>query len=547
MNTDKHRYKNQTGQPKTIKKILFLSVSICVYLWLIFLSSCSSKPTDVRALVPADSLVYLETNDLAAALQPIIDSKPFTEVAKNKPDLSALKGVQLAVAVTGFETSEEKVNEEQSIGRVQPRFVAIADTHAFHFQAVGFAEQKLGSFVAKIYDSEPTIDKSEKNGGKYFTWTAADGRKAYALVIDSLIYFGNDESAIDKCLATKRGETDSIIKIGKIHPADPQTLASGYVSTDGIAQIANIVGLKFASEASEDSEVQSAIAGIVPQLLRNSITDISWTASNTNEGIEDKYLISMPYQVADVFNEALAPDSSADSELIVHVPANVPSATFYNFRDLQIAWRSAIGIVKKQIDAVPSGFIEQLSPILFASYAIHDPDSFLKVARPKLLALNFSHEGDLPVICAKTGNLISSQRSLVSFQSHFEEPNAHGVLTWFDDQLELAAKFAGDELAVGNDEGVGRAFNSELANSGYNANDINLQKFAQSNAAITTLTHTKTDAIAIVDIISQRKGDRIKSISTSYAETNFTKVGIERRTVSDFGLIGSIIAQLGQD
>src|SRR5213080_763949 len=68
--------------------------------------SCSSRPTDMRSLVPADTLVYLETNDLGAAIQPIIDSKPFTEVAKYKPDLSAIKGVQLAVAVTGFEMAE---------------------------------------------------------------------------------------------------------------------------------------------------------------------------------------------------------------------------------------------------------------------------------------------------------------------------------------------------------------------------------------------------------------------------------------------------------
>jgi len=42
---------------------MFASVSICVYLWLIFLPSCSSKPTNLRTLAPADSLIYLETND----------------------------------------------------------------------------------------------------------------------------------------------------------------------------------------------------------------------------------------------------------------------------------------------------------------------------------------------------------------------------------------------------------------------------------------------------------------------------------------------------
>ena len=151
---------------RSTKNHLVLTVFICVHLWLILLSSCSTKPTDLRTLVPAETLVYLETNDLAAALQPIVDSKPFTEVAKSKPDFSALKGVQLAVAVTGFETTEEKLTDENSVGRVQPRFVAVADTHAWNYQAVKFAELKLGSFVEDIYDSEPTLEKSDKNGGK---------------------------------------------------------------------------------------------------------------------------------------------------------------------------------------------------------------------------------------------------------------------------------------------------------------------------------------------------------------------------------------------
>jgi hypothetical protein len=82
----------------------------------------------MRTLAPAETLVYLETNDLAAALKPIVDSKAFNEAAKRKPDLSALQGVQLVVAVTGFETTEEKLTEEHSVGRVQP-ILLLLPTH----------------------------------------------------------------------------------------------------------------------------------------------------------------------------------------------------------------------------------------------------------------------------------------------------------------------------------------------------------------------------------------------------------------------------------
>ncbi|MBK6724459.1 MAG: hypothetical protein IPG58_14670 [Acidobacteria bacterium] len=294
-------------------------MSICLYLWLILFSSCTTKPSDLRTLVPAETLVYLETNDLAAALQPIVDSKPFSSVVTKKPDFSALKGVQVAVAVTGFETSEVAVTDEQSVGKVQPRFVAVADTHAWNYQAVAFAEKKLGSFVTEIYDSEPKLEKLGKHGGKYFTWTSQDGRKAFALVIDSLIYFGNDESAIDKALSVRGGQADSIAKTGKLPQHVPGNLASGYVSTDGVAQIAALAGLHFASQASDEEEVQSAVAGILPQLIRGTVTDVSWSTSQTSEGIEDKWSVTMPADVADVFAETMSPADDFDTGLLDYV------------------------------------------------------------------------------------------------------------------------------------------------------------------------------------------------------------------------------------
>jgi hypothetical protein len=281
----------------------FLALCLCVSAVSL---SCSRQPSDMRTLVPADSLIYLETNDLGAALQPVIDSKPFTEAAKYKPDLSPLKGVQIAVAVTGFETSEEKVDEDTSVGRIQPRFVAIADTHAWNFQTVKFAEQKLGSFVAQVYDSEPTLERSDKDGGSYFTWTAPGGRKAYALVIDSLIYFANDESSIEKCLAVRRGLADGIIKNDKVQPADPATLTRGYITTDGVAQIANLAALKAATATTDDGDMRSTIAVLLPKMIRESVSDVRWESVRSQTGIEDRFAVTLAPTRPEEANEVLS-------------------------------------------------------------------------------------------------------------------------------------------------------------------------------------------------------------------------------------------------
>jgi hypothetical protein len=251
--------------------------------------SCGSKPADMRTLIPAETLVYLESNDLAALLQPVVNSRQFSSTAASKPDLSPLKGVRAAVAVMGFELSEEKVNDEQSIAKVQPRFFVVADTKAWNYQAVAFAEQKLGDLAAGIFGGEATLEESGKYGGKFFIWTAPDGRKAFALVIDSLIWFGNDENAIEKSLATRRGELPNIAGIGKPQPSEPGMLGSGYVSADGIGQIANLAAMKIATETGDQGELRTVVAAVLPEMIRSSATEIRWASYRAEQGIEDRF------------------------------------------------------------------------------------------------------------------------------------------------------------------------------------------------------------------------------------------------------------------
>ncbi len=491
----------------------------------------------MRTLVPAETLVYLESNDLAAALQPIVDSKPFTDVAKSKPDLSALKGVQVAVAVTGFETTEEKLTDEHSVGRIQPQFVAVADTHAWNYQAVGFAEKKLGAFVEKIYDSEPTLEKSDKNGGKYFTWKANDGRKAYALVVDSLIYFGNDETAIDKCLAVRRGEADSIAKAGKVVPAAPGTLASGYVGPDGIAQIANIIGLKFASELGEDSEVQSAIAGILPQLLRKSVTDVTWTQTKNEQGIEDNYSITMPAEIANIFNETMATNGEAPELLFSKLP-DPTSATRYNLKNPQVSWRSVLLVLRKLSDPPAANMFGVLSGVLFEPYGIHDPETFLSSVDSNIVTGKVGHEGD-NVFAVATMRDLPKARSSIDPDLKPLNPSY-----WRDNENEIEAVFRDSRIVIGSKGAL--VFLFDHGGEPLPPTDL-LTKLGQSKAPIATVGKDNSTSSQIVDMLVPSKTENTKVASTYFTETRFTKTGIDRRTTSDFGLIGLIIAQLGED
>ena len=515
----------------------------------LLLSSCSSKPSDLRTLVPAETLVYLETNDLAAALQPIVDSKPFRDVAKTKPDFSALKGVQVAVAVTGFETSEVAVTDEQSVGKVQPRFVAVADTHAWNYQAVAFAEKKLGSFVTEIYDAEPKLEKSDKHGGKYFTWKSQDGRKAFALVIDAVIYFGNDESAIDKALAVRNGQAESIAKTGKLPPHVPGNLATGYVSTDGVAQIAALAGLHFASQASDEEEVQSAVAGILPQLIRGTVTDITWSTSQTSEGIEDQWSVKMPADVSDVLAETMSPAEDFDTSLLDYVPENAASVTAYNFKNPQLAWRSVVLTSQRKTDPLVGRVLGELSGLLFEPYGVKDAEKFLNAVGPVIVTTKLDEDEKSMVVTSYT-NIDGVTSSLDS--GRFAPPISVGPngnkfygADAKDDDLFSVGFLANGKLLLGS--GVSTY---DFA-TGSNPRHISVGRLTTSlktnRPAVVSFGRENSLTPQLISFLAREGHGDTQAVSNYLTETRFTKTGMERRTVSDFGFIGWMIAQLAAE
>ncbi|MFN2500844.1 MAG: hypothetical protein ABR530_02405 [Pyrinomonadaceae bacterium] len=504
--------------------------------------SCSSEPTDLRALVPVETLVYLETNDLGAALQTVVESYAFERAAASKPDLSPLKGVQLAVAITGFESSEQVLTEEHSVGRIQPRFVAVVDTHLWSWQTSAFVENKLGSFVADSYGAKVTVERSDKHGGTYFVWSTVDGRNAFALVLGSLVLFGNDETLFEKCLAVKRGEAESIHTVGKVPSLNVDGLAVGYVSTDGVGQIASVIGLKMASEAGDESEIQSAIAGILPMLIRNSITDITWTAAKTDQGIEDKLKISTTTEVAPVLNETLTPDAAVDQSLFELVPPDAPSITLYNLKTPHVAWRSVLLAARTQTDPVAGQIIAAFSGASFEPYGIGDGELFLSGAGTNLVTANFDAEGEKPVVIASILVDTNVRKALLDdLKPHKPWTDELGVEMLRSDEGDLAAAFIGTKIVVGNAEGVIGCVRARSSGKDIGRSPALVQKFTSNSSATTLATDWSTPG-SIARVLSEKRTDQTGAAYIT--ETRFTRTAVERRTVSELGLIGSIIAQL---
>jgi hypothetical protein len=515
---------------------------------MIFLISCASKPIDLRTLAPAETLVYLEANDLSKTLNSLTESKAFQEIATDKPNFSAFESVQVAVVVTGFETSEQKITSDDSVLNFKPHFAVIADTHAWKPTAVSIAENRIGKFAKDAYGEDVKLEKSEKADSKFFVWTSSDGRKLFSAVSGSVIYVGNDESLLDKCLAVKRGAAESLLKNENVARAlgnanGKNLLAFGYAAPEAVAQIANLAGVSVAIEATEEDAGRSFIAQVLPQILRNTTGEIVWTASRGEQGIEDDIFVSMNNETASVFKESLASNSETETIGAEFLPPEIFSATRYNLKNPLIAWRSLLLVTAKNTDALSGKFLVELSDGLLEPYGVANAETFLGAVDSEILTAQFDAEGEKSIVIVTIKDAEKLKKSIsneISFKVSPEKLESADI--WYSEDRQLAAAFAENKLILGDAESVLKCLQAKRSGQNFTKNAL-FQKSKESKSAAFTFAKDKDSAKKIVEVLGNARENR--DAMTAYTtETRFTEKGIERKTVSAFGLLGTLLEQL---
>lgn len=536
---------NRIRQTFLIRQVVKNAVRLFV-LWLMLVPiSCGSTSIDLRSVIPADALVYLETGDLGAALDAITINPRFQQLARSKPDTSFLKGTRLSIAVTGFQVSEEPTSDEGAILNFKPQFVAIVETNAWNYQARSFTENKLGEFVNDVYGGEVELVTSNKHGGTYFTWTAKDGRRAFALVRGSLIMFGNNETAIDNCVNVLSGGAASIAKNAKVSAFAPDAIASGYVSKDGVAQIANIAAVSLASGAGEEGEVKNFISRFVPEIVRNSVTDISWAAKRIAQGrIEDSYVLSIESDAAKVLSETVVAEADGDPDMGRFIPKEFVSTTRYDFKDAQIAWRSVLMTARTKTDQITGTLLPTFSSSLFEPYAIDDAERFLSSVDGVIETVRFDGDGEEVAVTARIKDLNTLKASLSKELELSKPPEKfENADIWRTANGELAAAIVESRIIAGEAKSVERcliARNSGTSLATVSAND----RLVNSSAPIVTFGTETDNESSLIAVLSDRKDEHQPMVQNYTVESRVNHNGIERRTISDFGLIGMIVGRL---
>lgn len=534
----------------------FASLRLCVFALIILsiLSACNSAPDDLRKCLPTETIVYLETNDLQKTLDSLTENETFKRLTNGKKDFSALKGVQLAVAVTGFETSEKQVTDSQAVLNFKPKFVAVADTHAWEFQAISLTENQINNFVGETYGGETALEKTEKNGGKYFIWRAKDGRKIFAFVEGSLIFFGNDEASIEKSITAKRGETENFSnnsELATIYDQAKNRLAFGFVSSEGIKQIADFAGVSMAIDSSEDDLPRNFIAKILPQILSKSVKRIVWTSEKNEDGIVDNFRFETANEISDVLKETIlsANKTQDESASITYnsakfIPEKIQSVTRYNVENPQIAWRSLLLSAGKQTDEQSAKILIAFADSFFVPFGISSGEMFLNSVSSEILTVRFDADGEKQIAIVTPKNPEILKKSLLPEFKKTESRNGTEIWTAEDD--DLSAAFVENYMIVGDSESVLKCLEVNQTGETF-TKSRNFLNFAQSRAVTVTFGSDDDQAHKIVAILGNVKNKDLRTNAYFLTETKFEGNYFLRKTTSDFGFVGTILEQFAEN
>ena len=547
---------------------LLLILIVGVWLWW-------SLPTkvDMANYAPADSLVYVEFNNLEAVAHAIQDSDAWQAAAgitKTNPatqnrllrtaaraGLGPLPAVlfarsQVALVVVGLNTTEE--NETL---KVRPEVAIIAETHTSKWRTKPAAVEAVKQLANFAYGASMCAERSAE--AEYIECSVAGGeRKIVGAVEGTLVVVGNSDNAVRTCLEVRRGTRPSIhtdpelLKVrGSL--ASEKALGFGYISPANSAKLFSWAAPLLMGQAPGDQQLEQLLAVSAGKILRG----VAWTGNASDHGIEDRYLFSLEPGVVSRLQPAFE-TAERDQDFWKLVPEGFQSLTIYRNKAPATAWSSLDHAVAFKLDALPAVLFGSLLRSSLSVYGISNPKEALATLSPPLLTLKPSPNTEGSILVARVSDEARLRRSLT--QEVFKDANSQileGLTAKVDPEKEFAAVFADGYVLLGKSENMRAGL---LALQQKAADVKELQQSAQeSSAPIVTYANDEARLNNFILTLLKLQGRRLstdevaslenklRSAGLSSTETRLNAFGIERTTHSAFGQFSTFVSLLQPD
>jgi hypothetical protein len=562
--------------------LLLLAAAAFVWLWL-----TRPEKVDMAAYVPADSIVYFEADSLPDIFDGVTSTDAWRELARasgvesgqtqsgwlsglvsftglGPSDAVVLSRAQVAVAVLGFEAAEES----DTTLRFSPRGALVAETHTSEWRVRAAVEKLAGDFARRSFGAA-SVERKEVDGVQFVTWVSQSDarRKVVTAVYESEALMGNDEATVRACLDARRGTRPSLaaneqLKEMRARLGGEGALAFGFAPQGSAAKVVEVFAPAFVSGVSSESKLQSLLATVLPQLTSQTLGSAGWSARAAGGGIEDRYFLALPGDMARRLQAPLAPADAREDGVVEVLPRETYQLTRYDLQKPEEAWRGLGAALSAQVDVSRAIFITPALEAVVKPYGVEHPREFLRACGTQLATakLDSESEGKLLIVQSAGYDALREQVLAHLGRGARSERVGRNELIVATDPEKGAAAFISPYpvvrtfLVMGSEADVRRCLDAQQPGGsrlGFFVFDTWGRSFSDAQPFARTFTDDREATRSVIPYFA-RGGARTaqgqveleKVLSRrgySTSETRLADGGFEKRTRSAFGLFGEVV------
>jgi len=388
---------------RRVRKWLFWFVAVLLVAGAAWVSWNRPRKVDMASYVPAESVGYIEANDLAqiaeglskteawrALAEPLgaareLVSHPWLVDVARWTGIGSAESVLLARSQFAVCFAQPQATESGSTLTIKPLAALVIETHTSQGRMHSTIEKYVDQLARESYGTDVVVIRKQVNGADLQEWSTSDNSRRLVLsVIDTVAIVGNDESIVMSCLDVhsrrhKSLSEDNQFQLARQNVTDARSAVFAYVPKAGVKLVIQAWALARAGNSSEGA----SIAPLISNIFGNLIDGLAWTSRFDSAGAEDHCLVSLAQGVTE---QALSVNSNESLNSIdtSFVPHDAISVTSYNLRDAKSFWSQLNAIVSSHADVVGALASRPLLQGLLEPYGIRNAERFFAAIGPRL-------------------------------------------------------------------------------------------------------------------------------------------------------------------
>ncbi|HLN97154.1 MAG TPA: hypothetical protein VK208_01605 [Pyrinomonadaceae bacterium] len=549
--------------------------------WILLLAACLiaivtswlwlavPKAANMASYAPADSLLFLETDDPLAVVEAVgrteawkiletsgivghgTHSAHWLRTFMRWTGIGPAESVILARAQVAVVVTELRTAEEAETLNIKPEGAIVIETHTAQWRIRPAFEKALQTLAEKTYGT-PTNRRVVQNGFEYVEWIAPENsRQIVGVVSGSLIVIGTSEQAVQNCLGVSLGQRASLKSNAELQQMATQldrehSLTFGYVPRENSAKLLSVGLPVLLGRAPGDSDFQRLIAKGAAKVFGS----LGWSSRPYSNGIEDRYLITLEPAVVARLKPAFAVPNS-DSRIQQQVPRGVYSVTFYKFANAGAAWQSLKTAVSSEVDALSSIVFSSLLKSALLSYGVEEPETLLEAVDDDLFTVRVDDDAEHSILVAGVRDrprIRAMVAKNMSVKSSSPEPNSTEFFENSDS--ELAVSLSDRLLIMGSKPEVRRyAEFAETGAGGSTPDDLKrITVFDSSSNSANVVTYTNDGDRVRGFLAAIMRSNGTSGMNTTDRESAIAKLpySVTVTTLQDSGLERITRSPLGQ-